>query len=151
MSQTSTALPVREDIQSEYKWHVEDIYATEEQWQTDLAKVKNDLPAIGAYKDTLSQSVDKLAACLRLRDEINILAGKLFAYARLHRDENTANAKYQALVGKTEGMLAEASAATSFIEPEILAMPDQILAAYRSEQPLADYSFYFDNLISRIG
>lgn len=146
MSQPSTGLPAREDIQAEYKWQIEDIYTAEKQWQADFAKVKSKLPAIAAYKDTLSKSAATLAACLKLRDEINILAGKLFAYARLQRDENTASAKYQGLVGKTEGLLAEASAATSFIEPEILAMSAQDLAVFRNEQSLAEYSFYFENL-----
>ncbi|WP_425057831.1 Oligoendopeptidase F, plasmid [Sporomusa carbonis] len=146
MSQTTTGLPSRDQVQSEYKWHVEDIYANEDLWQTDFAKVKDSLPQILQYKETLAQSAGKLLSCLKLRDDINITAGKLFAYARLHRDEDTANAKYQSLVGKTEGLLAEASAATSFIEPEILAIPDEILAAFRRDQSLAEYSFYFDNL-----
>lgn len=146
MSQTSTALPSRDEIQPEHKWRVEDIYANEQLWQADFDKVKNDLPKIAEYKESLSQSAGKLAACLKLRDEINILAGKLFAYARLHRDENSANAKYQALVGKIEGLLAETGAATSFIEPEILAMSDDVLATFRREQSLNEYSFYFENL-----
>lgn len=147
MLQQSTTLPSREEIQVEYKWQVEDIYANEQLWQADFDKVKGSLPGITKYKETLSQAPEKLATCLKLRDEINILAGKLFAYARLHRDENSANAKYQALVGKTEGLLAEISAATSFIEPEILAMSDDALSAFRREQSLAEYSFYFDNLV----
>lgn len=146
MSEVSTALPARDQIQSKYKWQVEDIYGSEDLWQADFDKIKKDLPKIAEYKETLSQTASRLATCLTLRDEINIVAGKLLAYARLHRDENTVNAKYQALVGKTEGLLAELGAATSFIEPEILAMPDAVLAAFRLEQSLADYSFYFDNL-----
>ncbi|MBP2663254.1 MAG: pepF1 [Firmicutes bacterium] len=146
MSEVSTALPARDQIQSEYKWQIEDIYGSEDLWQADFEKIKKDLPKLAEYKETLSQTASRLATCLTLRDEINIVAGKLLAYARLHRDENTANAKYQALVGKTEGLLAELGAATSFIEPEILAIPDAVLAAFRLEQTLADYSFYFDNL-----
>lgn len=146
MSETSTALPARDQIKAEYKWQVEDIYASEDLWQADFDKIKKGLPKIAEYKETLSQSASRLAACLTLRDDISIMAEKLFAYARLHRDENTANAHYQSLVGKTEGLLAELGAATSFIEPEILAMPDAELAAFRREQALADYSFYFDNL-----
>lgn len=147
MAQTSKSLPSRDEIQAEYKWRVEDIYANEQLWQTDFAKVKSSLPGFSEYKGSLSKSPEKLLACLKLRDEINIMAGKLFAYARLQRDENSANAKYQALVGKTEGLLAEVSAATSFIEPEILAMPEDALSAFRREQSLVEYSFYFDNLL----
>lgn len=146
MSQTTTGLPARDEIQAEYKWQIADIYSSEELWIADFDKIKQTLPTITAYKETLSHSVEKLTTCLKLRDEINILSGKLFAYARLQRDENTANAKYQALVGKTEGLLSEVSAATSFIEPEILAMPADVLSSFRREQSLKEYSFYFDNL-----
>ncbi len=147
MPTTSTALPGRDEIQHEYKWQINDIYASEQLWQTDFDKVKSSTSTVADYKGTLSQSPATLAACLKQRDEIGILAGKLFAYARLQRDENSANAKYQALVGKTEGLLAETGAATAFIEPEILAMPADVLAACRREPALAEYSFYFDNLI----
>lgn len=146
MSQ-SAALPSRDQIQPEFKWQVEDIYASEELWQVDFDKIKANLPTISKFKETLSQSATQLANCLKLRDEASIVAGKLYAYARLHRDENTASAKYQALVGKTEGLLAEIGAATAFIEPEILAMPVTILNTFRQEQFLVEYSFYFDNLI----
>ncbi|MDF2876612.1 MAG: pepF1 [Sporomusa sp.] len=147
MSQTPTGLPSRDEIQPEYKWQITDIYASEQLWQADFDNVKNDLSKVAKYKGILAQSIRNLIACLKLRDEINILAGKLFAYARLQRDENSANAKYQALVGKTEGLLAETSAATSFIEPEILAIPDDVLTTFRREHSLAEYSFYFDNLM----
>lgn len=146
MSQTATALPARDEIPREYKWQIEDIYASEQLWQTDFSEVKRLLPPMANFQGTLAQSPATLAACLTLRDEINILAGKLLAYARLQRDENSANAKYQALVGKTEGLLAETGAATAFIKPEILAIPAAVLASYRQDPALAEYSFYFDNL-----
>ncbi|SDE99358.1 oligoendopeptidase F [Sporomusa acidovorans] len=146
MPEPSTTLPSRDQIKPEYKWKMEDIYATEDLWQADFDTLKGYLPRIMEYRETLSQSAARLADCLKLRDEISIMAGKLFAYARLHRDENTANAKYQSLVGKAEGLLADLGAASSFIEPEILALPDATLAQFRNNEHLADYTFYFDNL-----
>lgn len=147
MPESNTALPSREQIQPEHKWQVADIYDYEELWQADFDKLKNSLPNISEYQDTLSQSASRLASCLQLRDELAIIAGKLFAYARLHRDENTANAKYQALVGKIEGLLAELGATSAFIEPEIIAIPDGMLSTFRADPSLVNYSFYFDNLV----
>jgi len=146
MSQPPLGLPSRDEIQAEYRWRIEDIYTTELLWQEDFDKIKDQLTKISEYQGTLALSVENLAACLTLRDEMNILAGKLLAFARLQRDENTASAKYQALVGKIEGLLAEAGAAASFIEPEVLSLPDDVLATYRHQPSLAHYSFYFDNL-----
>lgn len=141
-------VPERSEIPAEYKWRLTDIYADEAAWQTDFDKLKGELPKIGQFRGKLAGAAKDLAACLKLRDDIGVISGKLYAYARMHRDGNTADAKYQGLTGKVEALLAEAGAATAYIEPEILAIPETTLAKFRKEEPgLKDYSFYFDNLL----
>lgn len=143
----SSQVPDRKDIPAQYQWHLNDLYANETDWQADFDKLRAELPQISRFKGQLGASGRSLADCLKLRDQIGIVSSKLFAYARMHRDENTAEAKYQALTGKTESLLAEAGTATAFIEPEILALPDEKLAAFRKQEPgLKEYSFFFDNL-----
>ena len=61
---------------------------------------------IAAFQDKLDQSPQILLECLKARDEIGIISGKLFAYARMHRDENTADSKYQAMTSRAETLLA---------------------------------------------
>jgi len=140
-------VPDRSEIATEYKWHLHDIYATDELWQQDFDKLKSLLSPIENFSGKLSNSSQMLLSCLKARDEIGILSGKLYAFARMHRDENTADAKYQAATGKMESLLAGASTATAFIEPEILAIPNDILTAFRQqEKGLHEYTFYFDDL-----
>ncbi|MGI6093207.1 MAG: oligoendopeptidase F [Veillonellaceae bacterium] len=144
----SSRVPERSELPSEYKWRLTDIYTSETAWQEDFDKLNQTLPKMKSYKNKLSESSGNLLACLKLRDEIGIISSKLYAYARMHRDENTADAKYQALTGKVESLLAEAGAATSFVEPEILAMPDETLSKFRQQETgLKDYSFYFEDLL----
>lgn len=141
-------VPERSEIPAQYKWQLSDIYADETLWQNDFNKLKTALDAIGKFKNTLSQSSENLLACLKLRDEIGVISGKLYAYARMHRDEDSGNAKYQALTGKTEALLAEAGTATAYIEPEILALSEQQLKAFSAQNAgLGDYQFYFANLL----
>ncbi|SEP34070.1 oligoendopeptidase F [Propionispora vibrioides] len=145
--QTGAHVPEREEIPAEYKWHLEDIYKTEELWQQDFAKVKSLLTTVKQYQGKLSTSSQTLADCLQLNTTLAIISSKLFSFARMHRDENTAKAKFQALTGQVESLLAEAGAATAFIEPEILTMADTLLQQYRKEnQKLNEYAFYFENL-----
>ncbi len=143
----SSEVPERTEIPAEYKWHLDDIYTSDEQWQENYHNLKARLPQLEQYKGKLSDSAQNLASCLKVRDEIGITSGKLYAFARMHRDENTANSKYQAMTGQTEALLAEAGAATAFIEPEILTIADDTLAGFRQQEAgLKEYSFYFDNL-----
>lgn len=147
-SQDSTGqLPAREEVPEKYKWRLEDIYPDEERWQSDFTKIQSSMSTLESHKGKLATSSSELLTCLKNRDEYSITASKLYSYARMRRDENSANSKYQAMTGKTEAMLAELGAATAFIEPEIIAIPDEKLKQFRAqEQGLAEYSFYFDNL-----
>lgn len=144
----TSELPERKDISPEYKWQLDDIYANEEKWQDDFLKLQSLLGQISQYKGKLHESSQNLLQCLKLRDEIGIISGKLYGYARMHRDEDSANTHYQAMTGKTETQLAQAGAATAFIEPEILGMENETLEAFKKQEVgLAPYAFYFENLL----
>jgi oligoendopeptidase F len=146
-AQKYSHVPDRSEIPTQYHWNLADIYTTDELWQADFEKLKASLPNQEQYKGKLTDSAQNLLACLKERDEIGITSSKLYAFARMHRDENTAIDKYQSLTGKVEALLAEASAATSFIEPEIIAMSEKTLTKFRQEESgLATYDFYFQNL-----
>jgi len=146
-AQDTSHVPDRNEIPAEHKWHLNDIYASDELWQQDFDKLKDSLRIIEGFTNKLANSSQDLLACLNARAEIGITSGKLYAFARMHRDENTADAKYQAMTGKVESLLAEAGATTAFIEPEILAISNAELTKFRQqEQGLIEYSFYFDNL-----
>lgn len=145
---TVSAIPPREDIPDNYQWQLTDIYDNDSLWQLDFTAIKELLPQIAQYRGKLAQQSENLLACLKLRDKIGITTGKLMGYARMHRDENSANNQYQALTSKIEGLLAETGGAMAFIEPEIIAMPDETLAQFRQHTSgLAEYSFYLENLL----
>ena len=140
-------VPPRQEIPVKYQWRLQDIYVDDSAWKADFDKLKTTLPSINQYKDNLSKSPQNLLNCLKARDEIGLISGKLYGFTRMHRDENTADQKYQAMTGQVEGLLAEAGAITAFIEPEILALPDETLAQFRQQDPgFHEYSFYFDEL-----
>ena len=147
-SAEAAKLPARSEVPAESRWKLEDIYPTDAAWQTDFDRLKPLSENIASYQGKLEQSAAMLFDCLSLRDELGLTSGKVFAYARMRRDENTANSHYQALTSRTESLLAEVGAATAFIEPDILAMPAEKLASFRQEDPrLTPYAFYFENLL----
>lgn len=146
-AQGTSHVPDRSEIPAAHKWHLNDIYASDELWQQDFDKLKSSLQPMEQFKGNLAHSSEQLLTCLKARDEIGIISGKLYAFARMHRDENTTDAKYQAMTSKVESLLAEAGSVTAFIEPEILALPNETLANFRQEEEgLAEYNFYFNNL-----
>ena len=57
----------------------------------------------------------------------------LFRSAKMKKDEDTRDGKYQALSDKAQGLIAKASALTSFFVPELLEIPDDTLAAFMKD------------------
>lgn len=148
MGSATSQIPSREQVAAEYKWHLEDLYASDEAWRADYDKVKAMLPLVAKYKGKLDSSGKSLLECLQLRDAITMITGKLYPFARMHQDENTADNTYQALTGKAQSLNVEVNAVTSFIEPELVAIPAEKLAKVRKqEQGLRIYDFYFQNLM----
>lgn len=139
-------IPLRSEIHDEYKWKLCDIYASDAEWQEEFSTLKASLSEMKQYRNRLGEAPEILLACLKARDRINMTSEKIFAYARMHRDENNADTTYQAMTGKAEALLSEAGEATAFVEPEILAIPDAKLAEFRKAEGMAEYSFFFENL-----
>ncbi|OPZ74931.1 MAG: Oligoendopeptidase F, plasmid [Firmicutes bacterium ADurb.Bin456] len=84
---------------------------------------------------------------LELDARLRELLERVFVYARMRRDEDNTNPVYQALTDRAEGLAAQVQAALSFLAPEILALPGDVLERYRREENgLALYDFVLAEL-----
>ncbi|MBP1933770.1 oligoendopeptidase F [Ammoniphilus resinae] len=139
-------LPKREELEAQVKWKLEDMFSSEEEWEKDFSAVQEMLPQIEQFKGKLDQA-EQLFQCLQLKGEISLLIERLFTYARMRRDENNANTKYQALADRASSLSVKVSSATSFIVPEILTMDEAKVQGFMQEKKeLELYRFYFQEL-----
>ena len=137
----------REEIDSKYKWQLEDIYADNQLWEEDLNKVSDLFRQITAYSGKLGESASTLYKALTERDAMDALAEKLFVYARMRRDEDNANSTYQSMVERCGNVFTQMFAATAFFLPELTAISAETLEAYMKEEPgLEVYRFTFEKI-----
>ena len=142
------AIPQRSEIQDKYKWRLEDIYPTVQDWENDFSKLKEFTPGISACKGHLSDSGKKLLECLSLNDTLSDKLDRLYVYANLKLDEDTRNSTSQQMADRISALGTQIAEAASFFQPEILAIPDQKIKDFiKSEKGLRTYQFYFDNLL----
>ena len=128
-------LQKRQDITKDYTWNLESIFASDEEWERDFQALQQRLPELEALKGTLSQSGQALADVLQKRDDMSLLLEKLYVYTSMRRDEDTTNGKYQAMADRAMQLAVRATTATSYIEPEILALPQETLDQFVQETP----------------
>lgn len=147
MPNNSSKIPKRSEIPSEYKWKLEDIYLSSDLWEADYSKVKELASRLSEYKGTLNQSSARLLECLNANAELNRLFEKVYVYAQMKSHEDTTNGFYQGLADRSESLGVVVSGASSFITPEILAMPDELLDGFINEnEDLGFYSKYIEDI-----
>lgn len=143
----SKTLPKRSEVPAEHKWRLEDIYPTDAAWEEDLQKAKKLAEEIATKKGTLGQSSKHLHEALTLQDELLQTLDQVYVYARMRRDEDNANSKYQGLTDRATALSTQAYGAISYIQPEILAIPTDTLKQWiQQDDGLAHYRIMLDEI-----
>ncbi len=137
----------REDIPDEFTWNLESIFARDDAWERDFQSLQSRIPELEALKGTLAQSGQALLNVLQKRDEIFEVLERLYVYSSMRKDEDTTNGKYQGMADRAMQLYVRTTTAASYIEPEILALPQNVLDQYIQGTPgLSLYQHQLDDL-----
>ena len=145
---TDRKLNTREEADARYKWAIEDLYKDDEDWKRDYELLKSRIPELTKFRGRLGESAEVLLSMQKLSDELNQLLEKIYVYANQRLHENTDNSTYQNLASQAQGLLVELSESLSFVEPELMELPDGIIETFLDEnEELLVYRQYFENII----
>ena len=131
----SETIRERKDIPKKDTWALEDLYATDADWEKALARMQARLPELAEFEGKLAQNGQTLCAFLALLEELDTQAESLGNYAMRRADQDTRDANYQAMNGKFISAVTELSAGLSFATPEIMAIPEETLERFYAECP----------------
>ncbi|MGI6452375.1 MAG: oligoendopeptidase F [Syntrophomonadaceae bacterium] len=145
-----TRIKRREEIDDCYKWKLEDIYENEQLWEQDFTALQQMIPEIEKYQGRLGASSAELLQALKLSEQIERKTEKLYVYAKMRRDENNAEPRYQTLFDRIENLAVQVGSASSYIVPEITSISEEKLKAFMDEMgELKVYQHFFQELIRR--
>lgn len=128
-------IPARADVPEKDKWAIQDLFATDDDWRAALAKAKEFLPRITAFRGKLAESGAVLLSFFRLDDEISLAFDALVHYAQRRSDEDTRVAAYQEMVSQVTRFAVEIQSAAAFETPELLAISDEDMNRLYAEAP----------------
>ncbi|MEX3715107.1 oligoendopeptidase F [Cytobacillus horneckiae] len=136
MSNESTVkkLPARSEIPVEETWNLEDIFATDDDWNKEFDEVKALLPGVQAFKGKLGESPDSLYDALQYQDQLLSRLVKLYTYAHMRYDQDTTNSFYQSMDDKIKGLYSMVASALAYIVPELLEIEEQTLNNFLTEK-----------------
>ena len=131
----SETIRERKDIPLKDTWALEDLYATDADWEKALARMQARMPELSEFEGKLAQNGQTLCAFLALLEELDTQAESLGNYAMRRGDQDTRDANYQAMNGKFISAVTELSAGLSFATPEIMAIPEENLEGFYADCP----------------
>ena len=129
-------LKTRDQIDRKYKWNIEAMIPDESVISGELETIKKEAEAYGEdFAGRLTESADTLLAAFQKRDDIWRRLEKIYVYARMRRDENNAETKYQAMADQCNSVIAAVSASMAFFTPELLSASEETILAYIDAAP----------------
>ena len=143
---------LREDIAKEDRWNVESLFANPQEWRQEFQSFVNldkkpYWPEIQAYQGTLHQGPQQLKDALECMLKVERQLTKLYVYAHLRHDEDIANSEFKAAYDEIATCAHLLAQETTWFQPELLNLPENVLNNYLSSPILKDYSFYLEKMV----
>jgi len=142
-------VPTRDQIAVEDRWDLTTIYPEETGWEDEAGRIPALIEKVTARRGQLGGSAAGLAAALAETMALRLAVERLRVYAQLRRDEDTSDSAANARYERSVTVAIEAAEALAFVEPELLALPEERLAALAADPALARYGHLLDDLRRR--
>ncbi len=120
-------------------WATEDIYESEDLWERDYKAVEKDAD-FSEFRGKLGDKAVFLS-CMKKEEKLFRKIDTLYLYASMNHDADTRVSKYDALLSRITSLAARVGAETSFILPELTALPEEVLKGYIKDEDLKDYDY----------
>jgi len=138
----------RSEVDEEYTWDLEALYPDEDAWEAAFEEAQERIDDLWAFEGRATDDADALSETLDTCETLMRQVANVASYARMRRDEDTADDRYQALHARAQSLSSEAAGAASFVEPAIQDAGRETVATYVAEHPELDtYEHYFDDVL----
>ena len=136
---------IRSEISNKYKWHLEDIFATNEAWEEEFSKLSEDMDKISAYEGKISPS--NVLECLTLLDELSLKLERLYVYATMRHDEDGGVDSYNVMRGRIEMLSVKMSTLSAFVTPELVNLDEESLLKIANSEEGRPFSYQIKEIV----
>ena len=145
-----THVPARNEVDPQHTWNDTSVFATADEWAAELEGLSAELERVAGWQGHLADGPRALLDALHGREKLVQRAEKALIYAYLAEAVDTTDQAATQRVGRGMGIFGRLLGALAFIEPEILTIGREQLAAWAAAEPrLRVYDHYIDDLFRR--
>ncbi len=138
----------RKDIPEKYKWNLQDVYKSLDDWKADYKKLNSQIGEVEKYKGKLGENAETFYNALNSYFNLQKEFVKLYDYASKLSDEDLNISANQALKQQASNLGTKISESTAFINPEILEIDSAKIKQFFNEQKdLEQYSMFVNDIL----
>lgn len=137
----------REQVEEKYKWSIEDVFSSDEEWEKAFEKAEKSLD-FSKYSGKLSDA-DTLLEFLKEVDKYNANLERLFVYAHMRHDEDADITKYGAYYSKVVALNSKYATELAFFDPEMASEDEGYLKSLIADKRFSDYDYDLKRIIDR--
>jgi len=134
---TTSKTLTRDDLPDSDKWDLTLLFSSADKWTEEFAWIQKSYSKLTEWKGHLGESASTLASCLEFEKTLDQKIERVHHYASLQLAEDGACPEYLARMGQLQNLLTKISENTSFLGPEIQAIPDEQFAQFLEDPVLA--------------
>ena len=137
----------RSEIANQYTWILEDLYATDEAWESEKAAFPEKFKKMASFEGTLGSSPKNLLEALQFMEGVAKTLWKFSSYASMKSDQDTRQSTPLSMNQEAEQIGTQFGTSLAYLEPEILKIPEQNLTSFYIQEPKLDkFKQYIDNI-----
>ena len=143
----SNKIPKRSEVPAGDKWDLSSIYKSNEQWEEELKKIPALTEKVVAFKGKLSESSDTLLEALKALEKAELQLETVYHYASLQHEADEDDSEATDRDGRAMMAYTELQSQISFMDPEILSIPEESLRSWIEKPEYKDYKRYIEKLL----
>src|SRR6184192_441572 len=120
---TVKTLPPRTKVKTSDCWDLASLFKSDSEWEAAFDRWSHQIAGFEKFRGKIKESAKSLADLMKFDADFERLGERLGVYAFLKTSEDQANSDYQPMKGRYQHVATKAAEASSWIRPEILAMP----------------------------
>lgn len=134
--------------EEEYKWDLQSLYKSEEEFERELQLFDGCLEKIKSYKGSL-HTAKNIRLYLDAQTDTERKISNLYVYAHLRKSEDTTEQTAQSMYARAYAKYVKTLSEISFAEPEILSLPQERLEEICKDKELKPYEYRMKNLLEK--
>lgn len=143
----STGLPARSEVPTEDTWDLSTLFADDAAWQSAFQEWSSQIERFETFRGTLGQSAAQLRAFLDFDLEFSRQGDSIGRYAFLRSSEDVSDGKTQEMVARVHNAGSRAGQASSFMRPELIAIPDETMKQFLASPELEPYRLLLERIL----